>query len=173
MKYFFLDTDERNKIPYDINKNCAIDIPKLAREGLSKLSGWTIVRMVFPHEGFFPDILCKPCLFLSQTCMEVLMMYGADVSYKVVKLSDWENGANATYFLPIIEEVDCMSKKTTYNTTGNRIEELVLEEEKIGNRVAFKVKGYERKGFMARLDYVESILRRMVRGIRLEEVCVV
>ena len=39
MKYFFLDTDERNKIPYDINKNCAIDIPKLAREGLSKLSG--------------------------------------------------------------------------------------------------------------------------------------
>lgn len=172
MKYFFLETDEGNKIPYAINKNRAIDIRYLTEEGLSRLSKWTIVRMIFPEEGFFPDILCQPCLFISETCLEVLVMYEVDVSYKVVKLSDWENGANATYFLPIIEEVDCMSEETTYNRTGNRIEQLVLDKERIGNRVAFRVKGYKRNGFIARLDYVESILRRGAEGIRFEEICV-
>ena len=59
MKYFFLETDEGNKIPYAINKNRAIDIRYLTKEGLSRLPVWTIVRMVFPEEGFFPDILCQ------------------------------------------------------------------------------------------------------------------
>jgi len=34
------------------------------------------------------------------------------------------------------------------------------------------VKGYKRNGFIARLDYVESILRREARGIRFEEIYV-
>ena len=63
-----------------------------------------------------------------------------------------------------------MSEETIYNRTGNRIEQLVLEKEKIGNRVAFRVKGYKRNGFISRLDYVESILRRGVEGIRFEEI---
>ena len=65
-----------------------------------------------------------------------------------------------------------MSEETAYNRTGNRIEQLVLEKEKIGNRVAFRVKGYKGNGFIARLDYVESILRRGAEGIRFEEICV-
>ena len=65
-----------------------------------------------------------------------------------------------------------ISEETTYNRTGNRIEQLLLDKEKIGNRVAFTVKSYKQNGFIARLDYVESILRREARGIRFEEICV-
>lgn len=54
MKYFFLETDEGNKIPYAINKNRAIDIRYLTKEGLSRLPMWTIVRMVFSGGRIFP-----------------------------------------------------------------------------------------------------------------------
>ena len=172
MKYYFLETDERNKIPYAINKNHAFDIRHVTKEGLAQFPRWNMTEMIFPQEGFFPDILCRPCLLLSETCIDVLMMYEVDASHRGIKLWDREKGISVTYFLTAMEEVDCISEETTYNRTGNRIEHLVLDKEKIGNRVAFTVKGHKRNGFIARLDYVESILRREARGIRFEEICV-
>ena len=172
MKYYFLETDERNKIPYAINKNHAFDIRHVTKEGLAQFPRWNMTEMIFPQEGFFPDILCRPCLFLSETCIDVLIMYEVDASYRGIKLWDREKGISVTYFLTAMEEVDCISEETTYNRTGNRIEQLVLDKERIGNRVAFRVKGYKRNGFIARLDYVESILRREARGIRFEQICV-
>ena len=34
MKYFLIGTDEKNRNPYNINKNRALDIRKLTREGI-------------------------------------------------------------------------------------------------------------------------------------------
>ena len=56
------------------------------------------------------------------------------------------------------------------NSIGNRILKPILKKEKIGEYVVFLVKGYKRNGFVARLDYVESILRRKAEGIRFEEI---
>ena len=83
MKYYFLETDERNKIPYAINKNHAFDIRHVTKEGLAQFPRWNMTEMIFPQEGFFPDILCRPCLLLSETCIDVLMMYEVDASYDV------------------------------------------------------------------------------------------
>ena len=66
MKYFFLETDEGNKIPYAINKNRAIDIRYLTKEGLSRLPMWTIVRMVFPEEGFSRIFFVSPACFFQR-----------------------------------------------------------------------------------------------------------
>ena len=100
------------------------------------------------------------------------MMYQPDVPYKGMKLWDKESGVNANYFLPILDEVDCMSDKTELNSVGNRIVKLVLDKEKIGTKVVFKIKGYDRKGIVGRMDFVESILRRDARGIKLEEILI-
>lgn len=172
MKYFLIETDEKNRNPYNVNKNQAIDIRKLTRESLDNLPLWNIIEMDFPTEGFFPDLICSPCIFLSEVCMKTVEMYQPDTVYKGMKLWDKISGINATYFLPILEEVDCMSDKTEFNKVGNRIVELVLNREKIGTKVVFKVKGYDKKGIVGRMDFVESILRRNVRGIKLEEILI-
>lgn len=170
MKYFLLETDEENKNPYSINKNRAIDTRLLTKEGIRCFPAWNIVEMNFPEEGFFPDIICNPCILLSETFVKTVRMYQPDVSYKGVKLWDKESGINATYFITIIDELECMSDKTQYNSIGNRIVKLVLDENQIRGKPVFKVKGYDRKCIVGRLDFVESLLKRAVGGMKLTEI---
>ena len=71
MKYFLIEMDEKNKNPYNINKNQVIDIRKLTRENLNSMPLWNIVEMDFPMEGFFPDVICSPFILLSENSHDV------------------------------------------------------------------------------------------------------
>lgn len=170
MKYFLIETDERNRIPYGINSNRELDIRLLNREQIDTLPQWNMVNMSLPMEVFFPDIISKPFLLMSDICIKTAMMYQKDIIYKGIKLWNRESGINVTYFAAVLEELECMSDQTQYNSVGNRIVRLVLDRDKIGSNVVFKIRGYDGSGFIGRLDFVESILRRGTRGIRLEEV---
>lgn len=170
MKYLLIETDEKNRIPYGINKNRAIDTRLLTRERFGKLPMWNVVEMNFPREGFFPDLICSPFLLLSDVFMETVMMYQPGTLRKGVKLWDRNSGINETYFLAVLDEPDCMSDHTWFNSVGNRILRLVLDKDRIGDRAVFRVKGYTSGAIVGRMDFVESILRRDVRGIRLSEI---
>ena len=130
MEYFLLETDEKNRIPYMINKNRAIDIRMLTKEKISQVPMWNLLEMDFPEEGFFPDLLCSPCILVSKCIMETIIMYHPDVPYKGVKLWNRKSGINATYSIPLLDEVECISDETQYNNIGNRIVKLVLDKEK-------------------------------------------
>lgn len=173
MKYFLIETDDKNKIPYSINKNRAIDIRMLSKEKINMLPLWNVVEMIFPEEGFFPDIICSPFLLLSETCIKTVMMYQPDIIYKGVKLWDRNSGANATYFLTVLDEVECLSDKTQYNAVGNRILKPVLDERKVDTNILFKVNGLSGDCIIGRLDLVESILRRDVRGGKLTPIDII
>lgn len=170
MRYFLIETDEKNRIPYSINKSRTIDIRLLTKENFGKLPRWNIVEMDIPQEVFFPDVLCDPFLLLSEACIKTVMMYQQDILYTGIKLWNKESGLNRTYFLPVLDDLECMSDETQYNSVGNRILKLVLDRGKIGQKVIFQVKGFDGKGFVGRLDLVESMLRRGARGIKLTEV---
>ncbi len=169
MQYYLIETDERNRIPYKINKNRAVDIRMLSKEKIYKVPKWNVMEMDFPRDGFFPDMLCDPCILVSRCFMETLMMYQGEIPYRIVKVWERESGINETYFIPILEEVDCISFQTQYNRTGNRITKLVLEKEKIKAYAAFRMKNYDRNCVVGRMDFVESLLRREVGGIKLTE----
>ena len=96
-------------------------------------------------------------------------MYQPDIIYRGVKLWDRDSGVNRTYYLSILDELDCMSVQTQFNTTGNRITRLVLDRDRIGENAVFRIKGYNRGCIAGRLDFVESLLRREAGGITLEE----
>lgn len=170
MDFFLIEGEEGNRIPYNINKNRVTDIRLLTRESYQKIPTWSVVEMEFPAEGFFPDLLCRPFVLVSKGFMETTVMYDSDIPYRSVKLWDRKSGMNGTYFIPLLEEIECISEKTIYNKAGNRITELVLDYEKIRDKVVFKIEGYDRKCIVGRMDFVESLLRRKVRGIRIEKV---
>lgn len=169
MKYFFIGTDEKNRIPYHINKNHVLDIRLLTKDKIGGMPVWNMLEMDFPKEGFFPDLICSPCIMLSETFIRTLFLYEQNVMYRAVKLWDRSSGVNVSYFLPVLEEADCMSEKTEFNSIGNRIRRLVLDGDKIGNRAAFRVKGLQENCMVGRMDFVESTLRRGIRGIVLKE----
>ena len=70
----------------------------------------------------------------------------------------------------VLPELDCISEKTEFNTVGNRITRLVLDQNKIGFNTVFQIKGYSKNYIVGRMDFVESLLRRGVQGITLEEI---
>lgn len=170
MKYFTIEVDEESHVPYNINLSRAIDIRHLTRENIHKVKRWTLVDMALPMEVFFPDILCFPFIMVSETFLRTIILYYREVVYRSVKLWHRESGCSASYFIPILNEPDCLSETTQYNTPRTRITRLVLDRGKIGTESVFRVKGDDRKRMIGREDFVESILRRDVRGIRLEEV---
>lgn len=170
MKYFLLETEEKNKNPFNINKNRALDIRLLQQGDIGRLPTWNIVEMEFPTEGFFPDLICSPCIMLSEMLVKTAVMYHAEIPYKGIKLWDRKNGANATYYLPILDELECMSDQTEFNSVGNRIVRLVLDRNKISSKAVFRIKRFDRNCIVGRLDFVESILRRGAGGIHLSEI---
>ncbi len=169
MKYFLIGTDEKNRIPYNINKNRVVDVRTLTREGIGTLPMWNIIGMDLPDEGFFPDLICSPFVLMSKNCIKTAAMYQTDIIYRGVKLWDKGSGVNRTYYLTILEELDCMSGQTQFNTVGNRVTRLVLDRDRIGGNAVFRIKGYNRSCIAGRLDFVESLLRRGIEGITLDE----
>lgn len=170
MKYFLIETEEKNRIPYNINKNHVIDIRLLTREAFDRLPMWNIVEMDFPREGFFPDMICSPFLLLSETYLKTIMMYQPDILFKGIKLWNKETGINATYMLTILDGAECMSDKTQFNSVRNRILKLVLDKEKVASNAVFRFKECDKNGIIGRMDFVESILRRGIKGIKLTEI---
>lgn len=170
MKYFLMETNEKNRIPYNINKNRAIDIRMLTKEGINGLKMWNVVEMEIPMEVFFPDLICRPFVMVSDIIMQTIMMYDPEITYRGLKLWHRESGINASYFIPLLDEIECLSEQTQYNVTGNRIVEPILNRKEIGDAAVFRIKDYDKSCIVGRLDFVESILRRGSRGIRLEEV---
>lgn len=170
MDFFLIEEEEGNRIPYNINKNRVIDIRLLTRESYQKIPVWNVVEMEFPAEGFFPNLLCLPFVLVSKGFMETMVMYDPDIPYRSVKLWDRKSGQNGTYFIPLLEEIECISEKSKYNKVGNRITELVLNYEQVRDKIVFKVRGYDRKCIVGRMDLVESLLRRKARGIQIEKV---
>lgn len=172
MKYFLIETDEGNRCPYSINKNHAIDVRNLTGQNMDKLSLWNVVEMDFPDEGFFPDLICSPWLLVSESFIKTIKMYQSETLDVGMKLWDKKSGINKTYFFPLLREVECLSDKCEYNSVRNRIIKLVLDRGKVGDLAVFRIKGYERKCLVGRMDFVESILRRNIAGVKLTEVAV-
>ena len=66
MEYFLVETDKKNRIPYGINVNRAVDIRFANRNMAYKIPNCCVVDMKTPMEVFFPDILTESFLMVSE-----------------------------------------------------------------------------------------------------------
>lgn len=170
MMYFMIETDEKNRIPYNINRNRAIDIRYANKANANKIPNCCIVDMQIPREVFYPDIMVSPLLLVSEIFAGVIAMYLPEVFFKTIYLLHYESGENQTYFMPFLEEIDCLSDKTVMNIGKTDLKRIVLRKEIVNKYPIFRVRGFTHPYVIGREDLVESILRRRVKGIALSEV---
>ena len=170
MKYFLIETNKRNHIPYSINSNRAVDVRYANRQDSHKIPDCCIVSMKTPMEVFFPDILTEPFLMVSDTVADVMEMYAPDTSFKTIYLLEKETRMYQTYFMPFLEEADCLSEKTKRSRGGTELLEIVLREEVVRRKPVFRVAGFTHVYLICNLEFIESALRRNIRGIRLKEI---
>ncbi|MBQ6888404.1 MAG: hypothetical protein IJN54_12935 [Lachnospiraceae bacterium] len=169
MKYFLIETDEKNYIPYSINKNRAVDIRYVNREYAYKIPNCCVVDMKTPIDVFFPGIFTEPILLVEEMVANVIEMYAPETIFKTIYLLEEESELHRTYFMPILEEVDCLSDKTLRSRGGTELLQIVLKEEAVKKKPVFRVAGFLHTYLIGQMDFIESILRRDVRGIKLKE----
>lgn len=170
MKYFLVEEDIRNRIPYGININRELDIRKIHTGYYHKIPSTNVIEFNIKNEMIFPDILSCPLYLISKLCLEVLEFYEPDLTYKLIYLLNKKSKVNRVYYMPALYEADCLSKKSVFNNNRSKIKQVVIDRDRIPDIHIFRVAGFDDPYVIMRLDLVESLFRRGLKGVRITEV---
>ncbi len=169
MKYFLIETDRNNHIPYSVNRNRVIDIRYANQKDAHRIPNCCVMDMQVPDEVFFPDIIASPIVLVGQDLAAAVEMYAPGTVFKTIYLLHYESGVSRTYFMPVLREVECLSEKTVKSYGGADLLQIVLRKKEVENEAIFRIAGYFHPYIIGRMDFVESIMRRGTKGIVLKE----
>lgn len=118
---------------------------------------------------FWTDIIVSPVFLISEKIKEVVKLYDNRLKMKQIILIEPKVSEMGVYYLPILKGIECLAKES--DIYSQKIEDkIILKREKIKEKAIFKVGGIKERYIIARMDLVESILKREVKGINLIEV---
>lgn len=173
MKFYILGTDTAytnypkiekwfGKIdPRDFNTRNAHRIPR---------------RQLFTiHESentVFTSIIDNPFPLITAEVRDAFSMYEPHIIYKEIVLLDAKNEKAEAYYLPILEEIQCLSEESEYNLDRSIIKKGIIDYERTEGKAIFRLGGFDHYYMVGRLDLVESILKRRVKGVGLTELVV-
>lgn len=153
MKYYIIETDKKNPLPDISGIFSKIPIRYLTSEYEHKLEDYYVFEMKTGDETLLPDIFTTPFLMVKSKLFKTILMYMPEIKIKYMSLVDSEKEECETYVIPILDVVE---RKT-------------IEEPEISERVLFYVSGAYERYVVARLDLLESLLRRNLIGLKIHE----
>lgn len=117
----------------------------------------------------FPDILTFPFFLVTAVVRDVVRLYEPNVLFKQIVLLDPRYSKTCTYYLPILNEVDCLSGE---HRPGKAVNSncIKVDTQKISDQSIVYAMLKEKRCVVANLSIVESFLRRGVVGVDLEEI---
>lgn len=115
----------------------------------------------------FVDILSFPFFMVTEVLKDTILMYEPRTIFKEIVLLDQKYAKARTYYLPILEYIDCLCESSKLTKDRSTILEAVIDLEKVGDHSIFYLEGVGNLYTVARLDIVESFLRRDAIGIDL------
>ena len=118
----------------------------------------------------FTDIIFHPCFMVSETVRKVIMLYEPYLRYSSVIVADREKKSSSRYYIPVLEEVDCLTDNSRFNLDKSVIYHAQAEESRIRGKVLVRVSRINCTCILIRMDLAESILQRHTIGIGLKEI---
>jgi len=172
MKYYMIQQNKSlTNLPQLINWYQTIDERKLHSGSYSEIPEKSMIYVKHDDKLYFPDILMFPFMMIDEKVKEVLTMYEPNMSYRIVFLVDRVNSAFQYYSIPFLKEIECLSEKSELNRDKSVIKKLVIKKSKLpANVPLFMVKGLNTRCVVARMDFMESVLKKDISGISLREV---
>ena len=165
MRYFLLKTDPKyNTSPVIENWYPTIDVRLICKEKGHKLPKRELLFIQSNPDTVFTDIIDFPFFLGTKMVRDVIKMYEPTTQFKEIILLDRKNATSEIYYIPLLEHCDCLAPESELSRGRDTLITAVLDPEKIEDRSIFY--------FVARLDLVESLLRRGGRGIGLER-CII
>lgn len=168
LEYFLLQQDRRYcNTPILKNVFNSIDKKDICIEKSSRIDDITSVFVESNKRMQYIDILDMQLFIVSEEMKALLEMYEPQMIFKTISMIDFNNQVNTLYYLPIIEEVDCISGKSVFNLDKSVLKKIVIKEENIADKSIFRLKGVDTPYIIIRLDLAESIMRRKFKGVKL------
>lgn len=170
MKFYLLGTDPSYTNYPAIKKWFGqIDARDFNLHNANKIPNRQVLMIQESEITVFTSIIDRPFPLISAEVKEVFDMYEPHIIYKEMVLLDQKYERAEVYYLPILEEIDCLNEKSEYNLDKSIIKKGIIDYERTEGRALFRLKGFDHYYLVGRLDLVESILKRKVKGIGLEE----
>ncbi|HJA71012.1 MAG TPA: hypothetical protein IAA07_05435 [Candidatus Lachnoclostridium stercoravium] len=115
------------------------------------------------------DFYQSPVTMISSSVQEVFAMYEDNILFKRVYLVSREKGISRNFYIPFIPRLDGMSSFVERYPDG-REKKVILDREKCrGHHVFYLADSMTRRPVIS-LAAAESLLRRRVIGLKLQEV---
>ena len=157
MRFFIVNLNNNYVPPYPKEWYGILDEKSLSRKRAFQMPK----HLLFPIENnmqtVITDIIMFPVFMVTEMVMEVIKKYDPFLPFVRVIFFDRKNKRSMVYYLPFLEELECICKKENAD--------LVLDKEKIVGKVIGKVKDKKSKTHIVmRMDLTESILRRNAVG---------
>ncbi len=170
MKYFLLQTDTRlNTLPEIFEWFQRIDRRNIRMGKSYKIDDRQLFFIKSNSNTFFPDVLSFPFFMVSEKMMQVIMLYEPKTIFKEIVLLDSRYAKSHIYYIPVLEYLDCLSDNSILTRDKSTILNAVINVDKVGDQSIFYIAGVGNLYTVARLDIVESFLRRGVKAIDLCE----
>lgn len=168
MRYFILkNPDNYSATPDIINWYSVIDVRNICKEKAHLLQRRELLPVRSNPDLVWTDVICKPFLLVSGTVRGLLLKYEPVLNFRQIVLLDEKNELAQTYYLPILERIDCLHDTSELSIDRSVIKKPVIQLSKVGDASVFWIAGVKNTYTVVRLDFAESLLRRETRGIGL------
>lgn len=171
MRYYWIKED-KNYTPAPQIKNWfgAFDIRKLKPGYYKEIPKRMLFYIERNPNTIFTDILVFPFFLVSEKIKDCLQLFEPNLEFKEFILLDRSNRKAQEYFLPQLSELSCLTKNSQFNLDHSKLNYIELNPEEIKEKAIFTLAEVKSRYVIARLDVIESMLRRNAKGLCIEEV---
>ncbi|AQS10947.1 hypothetical protein CLOBY_30960 [Clostridium saccharobutylicum] len=169
MDYFLLKQDEEyTNVPRLMDVFNTVDVRNINLLKAHKIDDVVIFNVKCDDETEFLDILDRNLFLISKEMKKIIEKYDSEILFKTTPLIDLPHERQENYYMPIFEEVECLSENAELNLNKTVVKKIILDKEKIKGKKIFKIKESSKSLVIVRLDVAESLLRREFKGMCLE-----
>ena len=169
MDYFLLKQDEEyTNTPVLMEVFKGIDVRNINLLNAHKIDDILIFNVKCNENTEFLDILDRNLFLISEKMKKIIEKYDPGILLKTIPLIDLHQKKQENYYMPIFEEIKCLSEKAELNLNKTVVKKIILDKEKIKGKKIFKIKESEKTLVVVRLDVAESLLRREFKGMCLK-----
>lgn len=171
MKYFLLKADSQfDTAPVIIDWFQKIDRRNIQLGKSHNIENRQLFFIESNPVTTFPDVLSFPAFMVTEKLRDVIKLYEPKILFKEIILLDQKYGKACTYHLPILEYVDCLTDGSILTMDRSAIISAEIEPSKMNGHSIAYVASVSNLYIIARLDIVESFLRRGAQGISLTDI---
>ena len=169
MDYFLLKQDEEyTNAPVLMDVFNKIDIRNINLLKDHKIEDVVIFNVKCTDETEFLDVLDRDLFLISEEMKKIMGKYDPGILFKTIPLVDLAHERQENYYVPIVEDLECLSENAELNLNKTVVKKIILDKGKIKNKKIFKIKERSKTLVVVRLDVAESLLRREFKGMCLK-----